>query len=110
MTDPTPQPAEQSDRERAEKLCNDHFYMGAGDRMRAALIAEFATIRREALLAAIEKLPEIMREEWNEWCADTGHFPDDFTWKGGNGSLWFEPGKWVSHIQRGLRNLIDGGA
>ena len=41
---------------------------------------------------------EAMQDKWNDWCADTGCFPDDFTWKGGNGTLWFQASKWASNV------------
>ncbi len=40
----------------------------------------------------------IMQRQWNEWCDDTGHFPDDFEWKGGNGILSFEQSRWAKRV------------
>lgn len=45
-----------------------------------------------------DKIMEIMQSQWNEWCDDTGHFPDDFEWKGGNGILSFEPSRWAKRV------------
>lgn len=47
----------------------------------------------------------IMQEEWDEWCADTGCFPDDFEWKGGNGTLSFEASRWAARIVARVSNL-----
>lgn len=57
----------------------------------------------------IEALPAVMEQKWNEWTSDTGCFPDDFTWKGGKGVLYFSAGNWVSRIQAALRARFHGG-
>lgn len=54
-----------------------------------------------------DKIGEIMLQEWNEWCADTGYFPDDLEWRGGNGVLYFEPSKWVSNVAARIRKFIE---
>lgn len=49
---------------------------------------------------------EAMNDQWSDWCADTGCFPDDFQWKGGNGTLEFTAGKWASHVADQLWNRL----
>lgn len=60
---------------------------------------------REAQPVAVEAITEIMEQEWGEWCADAGNFPDDFEWQGGNGILSYEPGRWSRRVANRIINL-----
>lgn len=52
-----------------------------------------------------EDITEIMAQEWSEWCADTGNFPDDFEWRGGNGLLSYEPSRWSQRVAERILKL-----
>lgn len=41
---------------------------------------------------------EAMNYAWGDWCGDTGCFPSDFEWRGGNGTLSFTAGKWAGNV------------
>ncbi|WP_060441582.1 hypothetical protein [Serratia marcescens] len=68
-------------------------------------LARECLANREAQPVSVEAITEVMEQEWNEWCDDTGNFPDDFEWKGGNGILSYEPGKWSRRVAKMIINL-----
>ncbi|CNF28010.1 Uncharacterised protein [Yersinia nurmii] len=92
-------------------------------RKRKALETENAELeeRAEAAEARIlvpvtaDTITEIMQEEWNEWCSDTGCFPGDFEWKGGNGTLSYEASRWSNRVAdrivklHSASNPVEGG-
>jgi len=39
---------------------------------------------------------EAMQDAWNDWCSDTGCFPDDFTLKGK--TITFKAGRWAASV------------
>jgi len=45
-----------------------------------------------------------MNHEWGNWCGDTGCFPCDFDWRGGNGTLSFTAGKWAGNVSDHIFN------
>lgn len=53
-------------------------------------------------LPVIEGLEAIvldaMQSEWDDYCGDTGCYPDDFKWSGGNGTLSFIAGRWAKNV------------
>jgi len=49
-----------------------------------------------------ERITEIMQDAWNEWCDDTGCYPDDFEYK--NEQLFFDAGRWAYLIAERVVN------
>jgi hypothetical protein len=70
---------------------------------------------KQVELVTADTITEIMQEEWNEWCSDTGCFPDDFEWKGGNGTLSYEASRWSNRVAdrivklHSASNPVEGG-
>jgi hypothetical protein len=51
-----------------------------------------------------DELAEAMQWAWDEFCTDTGCFPDCFEWRGGNGRLWarFDRGNFADYVRTAL--------
>lgn len=50
------------------------------------------------LAEELEQITKAIQLRWDDWIQDTGCFPSDFRWEGGNGKLWFEAGEWAKSI------------
>lgn len=67
----------------------------------AGCVEVVPTIEVGAIVAIVE---EALQDQWNDWCADTGCFPDDFQKKGR--FLYFEAGKWAGHVGDQVENTL----
>lgn len=73
---------------------------------RPSEILELLAVREaQSVPVTAEDITEIMAQEWGEWCSDTGHFPDDFEWRGGHGILSFEPSRWSLRVAERILKL-----
>lgn len=50
-----------------------------------------------------EKITEIMQDAWNEFCDDTGCYPDDFEYQ--NEKLFFDAGRWAMLVAERISSL-----
>lgn len=50
-----------------------------------------------------EKIIEIMQDAWNEFCDDTGCYPDDFEYQ--NEKLFFDAGRWAMLVAERISSL-----
>ncbi|MBC3945794.1 hypothetical protein H8S21_10695 [Erwinia persicina] len=50
-----------------------------------------------------EKITEIMQDLWNEFCDDTGCYPDDFEYQ--NEQLFFDAGRWAMLVAERISSL-----
>lgn len=50
-----------------------------------------------------EKITEIMQDAWNEFCDDTGCYPDDFEYQ--NERLFFDAGRWAMLVAERISSL-----
>lgn len=65
--------------------------------------AQIESARNEGLEMAAGKLAEILQDRWNDWCADTGCFPGDFTMH--RKTLSFRAGTWAEYCANDIRAL-----
>lgn len=56
-----------------------------------------------AAVLPTEKITEIMQDAWNEFCDDTGCYPDDFEYQ--NEQLFFDAGRWAMLVAERISSL-----
>jgi hypothetical protein len=52
-----------------------------------------------------DAVSKAMQDAWNDWCLDTGCFPDDFTLTGK--TITFEAGRWAASVAASLARAGD---
>lgn len=55
-----------------------------------------------------EQVAEAMQRAWNEWCDDTGAFPDCFEWRGRKLYADFSRSNFAEHVAGWLRASSGG--
>ncbi|QGU87043.1 hypothetical protein [Erwinia sorbitola] len=65
-------------------------------------LKELYTVAQPAVLPP-EKIMKIMQHVWNEFCEDTGCYPDDFEYQ--NEQLFFDAGRWAIQVAERISSL-----